>query len=582
MAQHVLEGQVGVFLAALYKLICTHQQGITSMVVAQAGLLVHLGVNNWTTTASMTRLFAQVIPGLGSLHRCTAVLEQIKYTPIPPKGFTMVPTLSFPGQQVGVEGTATRAIYLENETDSEISSVGRSTKVKTLAWGSGDHCQPLTSTPKPKPKLLVVAQQHRDELAAKQRGAPHGAHVQPMVQQVARTRPPGLEPHSQKQNANPGRTRNSSFVSVEEYSEFTMATWMRRDAPHRIDLDEDIVSIRDSSDIEMVSPHEYDRETKDSLPNSDAEGSHHPSDGSDMESNQDQGSGHHSDSNSKQGSGPGSTQGSDADSGSDNGGDPESSDDNGVDFSDLFMAKKECPGSSKRPQSWPSSNSRSRSQETENQKRQHVPSPENDPNSDKPDRKEKKSDWKETPPKTTSKKESAQEKLTWQVGEEIVHKFREEEENRERESRPKKHKKKESSHLKETLGGWNSSEEDERRSWKKKEKDAKAQEAREVECPAEEQKKEKAEDMGLAWGKLINKERREKYSLECPELIQYHQKNISERQRGSINLDHHTTYLREAWKDKSLCPHNNVMSRVDCIVGKVWSDRESRQSPGSY
>ena len=36
MAQHVLEGQVGVFLAALYQLICTQQQGITSMVVAQA------------------------------------------------------------------------------------------------------------------------------------------------------------------------------------------------------------------------------------------------------------------------------------------------------------------------------------------------------------------------------------------------------------------------------------------------------------------------------------------------------------------------------------------------------------------
>ena len=71
MAKHVPEGQVGVFLAALYQLICTQQQGITSMVVAQAGVLVHLGVNNWATTASMTQLFAQVIPGLGSLHRCT-------------------------------------------------------------------------------------------------------------------------------------------------------------------------------------------------------------------------------------------------------------------------------------------------------------------------------------------------------------------------------------------------------------------------------------------------------------------------------------------------------------------------------
>ena len=186
-----------------------------------------------------------------------------------------------------------------------------------------------------------------------------------MLQQPTRTRPLGPELHSQKQITKPGRTGNSSFVSIEEHSEFTMVTLMRRDAPHRIDPNKDIVSI---CDIEMMSTHEYDRETEDSLPDSDAEGSHHPSDGSNMESNQIQGSSCHSNSNSEQGSGPGSAQGSDADSGSDNGGDPESSDDNGGDFSDLFMAKKECPGSSKRPQSQPSSNSCSRSRETEKQK----------------------------------------------------------------------------------------------------------------------------------------------------------------------------------------------------------------------
>ena len=147
-----------------------------------------------------------------------------------------------------------------------------------------------------------------------------------------------------------------------------MAALMRRDAPHRIDPDEDMVSIHDSSDIEMVSTHEYDWETEDSLPDSDAEDSHHPSDGSDKESDQDRGSSQHSDLDSKQGSYPGSALGSDADLGSDNGGDPESSDDDGGDFSDLFTVKKECPGSSKRPQSRPSSNSHSRSWETENQK----------------------------------------------------------------------------------------------------------------------------------------------------------------------------------------------------------------------
>ena len=66
-----------------------------------------------------------------------------------------------------------------------------------------------------------------------------------------------------------------------------MAALMRRDAPHQIDPYEDLVSIRDSSDIEMVSNHEYDRETEDSSHDSGAEDSHHPSDGSNMESDQD-------------------------------------------------------------------------------------------------------------------------------------------------------------------------------------------------------------------------------------------------------------------------------------------------------
>ena len=235
----------------------------------------------------MTRLFTQVILGLGSLHRCTAVPEQIEYMPIPPKGSTMVPTSSFPGEQVWVEGTATHPIYLGNETDSGISSMGQSTPVKTPVKGSGRHHRPFTSTPKLKLKLLVVAQQHWDELVAKQQGAPHGTHVWPMVQQAAQTQPPGLELHSRMQDANPGHTGNSSFVSIEEHSEFTTAALMKRDAPYPVDLDEDIVSINDSSDVEMVPTHEYDLETENSSPDSSAENSHHLSDSSDMEFNQD-------------------------------------------------------------------------------------------------------------------------------------------------------------------------------------------------------------------------------------------------------------------------------------------------------
>ena len=136
MTQHISEGQVGVFLAALYQLICTQQQGITSMVVTQAGISIHLGVNNWAATASMTRLFAQVIPGLGSLHGCTAAPEQIEYTPIPQEGSTMVSTSLFSRKQVRKEGTAARPIYLGNDTNSGISSISQSTPLKTPVKGA--------------------------------------------------------------------------------------------------------------------------------------------------------------------------------------------------------------------------------------------------------------------------------------------------------------------------------------------------------------------------------------------------------------------------------------------------------------
>ena len=121
LAQHVPEGQVGVFLAALYQLMCTQQQGITSMVVTQAGVLVHLGVHSWATQASMTQLFTQVILGLVSLSgyglatiagsaqmsHLTAAMEKAPYTPIPLGGSTMVPVGLFPGKQVWRDGKLT-------------------------------------------------------------------------------------------------------------------------------------------------------------------------------------------------------------------------------------------------------------------------------------------------------------------------------------------------------------------------------------------------------------------------------------------------------------------------------------------
>ena len=178
LAKHVPEGQVGVFLAALYQLMCMQQQGITSMVVAQAGVPIHLGVHSWAAQVSMTQLFTQVILGLGSLSglsptsanaslgmqtsQLAVPTEQVQYTAILPDGSTMVLASLLPGKQVRSNGSATRPIYLGNDTDSRISGIDPSTPVKVL----GGKCQLLASTLKPKPRLLVTAQQQRNELVA--------------------------------------------------------------------------------------------------------------------------------------------------------------------------------------------------------------------------------------------------------------------------------------------------------------------------------------------------------------------------------------------------------------------------------
>ena len=178
LAKHVLEGKVGVFLAALYQLMCMQQQGITSMVVAQAGVPVHLGVHSWAAQVSMTQLFARVILGLGFLSGLSPAsantslgtqtsqpavpTEQVQYTAIPPDGSTMVLSSLFPGKQVLSDGLAAWPIYLGNDTDSRISGIDPSTPVKAL----GGKRQPLASTPKPKPRLLVTAQHQRNELVA--------------------------------------------------------------------------------------------------------------------------------------------------------------------------------------------------------------------------------------------------------------------------------------------------------------------------------------------------------------------------------------------------------------------------------
>ena len=68
MARHVPAGQAQVFLNVIYQLLCTQYQVITTMVVTQTSPLVHSGMHNWATEASLTQLLTQVVLALGSLE----------------------------------------------------------------------------------------------------------------------------------------------------------------------------------------------------------------------------------------------------------------------------------------------------------------------------------------------------------------------------------------------------------------------------------------------------------------------------------------------------------------------------------
>ena len=183
MARHIPAGQAQVFLNIVYELLCTQYQAITNMVVAQTSPPVHSSMHNWATQASLTRLLTQVVPALGSLEPSKLVFpssstqivpqhqeegvtrvasaDMTVYTPIPPNGCVMVPKGQYPSGTVW--GSSNLPIYLGNETDSGISSVGHSTPVKS----SGAKWQHLTSTPKSQPKLISVTRQQMAELSAK-------------------------------------------------------------------------------------------------------------------------------------------------------------------------------------------------------------------------------------------------------------------------------------------------------------------------------------------------------------------------------------------------------------------------------
>ena len=310
MARHIPAGQAQVFLNVVYQLLCTQYQAITNMVVAQTSPPVHSGMHNWATQASLTWLLTQVVLALRSLEHSklaipssstwiapqhqeegitqAASADTTVYMPIPPDGCVMVPKGQYPSGTVW--GSSSLPIYLGNETDSGISSVGYSTPVKS----SGAKWQHLTSTPKSQPKLISIARQQMAELSAKRQGAPYGVHVKHDSGGSARVNSWGDELQGWSTNCpNRAGSFDSSIVSIDDHTQLTTKHLMERDDPTQnrsaFSSGEEVMSVHDSSDIKMV-PNEDPPEchSEDSAPDYASDGEH---------SVNDPGSGGHADSN---------------------------------------------------------------------------------------------------------------------------------------------------------------------------------------------------------------------------------------------------------------------------------------------
>ena len=115
--------------------------------------------------------------------------------------------------------------------------------------------QHLTSTPKTQPKLQA-AHQLTAELSVKWQGAPHGTHVQDHEGSAQKGWGGGFWGWQA-----PGKIHNassdSSVVSLDDHTQLSTKLLMERDDPilnHGVfSGGEDILSVNDSSDIEMTS-----------------------------------------------------------------------------------------------------------------------------------------------------------------------------------------------------------------------------------------------------------------------------------------------------------------------------------------
>ena len=172
------------------------------------------------------------------------------YTPIPPPGSVNIPVSEFPSGTT--RGSANLPICVGgNETNSGISSVSHSTPVKPR--GPDQH---LTSTPKTQPKLMQATHRLTAELSAKWQGAPYGPHKQD-CEGSARKGWGGEFQGWQASSKICNASLDSSVVSLDDHTQLSTKLLMERDDPTRnrsaFSRGEDILSVNDSSDIEMTS-----------------------------------------------------------------------------------------------------------------------------------------------------------------------------------------------------------------------------------------------------------------------------------------------------------------------------------------
>ena len=83
ITRHIPVDQTQTFLAAVHQLLCSQYQVLTTMVAAQTGPPVHLGMYSWGAQASLTRSFTQVISALGSLEHTMLANPSFSARPMP-------------------------------------------------------------------------------------------------------------------------------------------------------------------------------------------------------------------------------------------------------------------------------------------------------------------------------------------------------------------------------------------------------------------------------------------------------------------------------------------------------------------